>query len=72
MPRNVVDDDVVEGGGGGVAGASVATAGVATAGRGGLVVLSVVDGGGGVGEGRKLDCTICYKNIYLVFKKFFV
>lgn len=51
MPRNVVDE-VLEGGGT-VAGA---------AGRGGVASCSVVvDGGagGGVGEGRKLDSTMC-------------
>jgi hypothetical protein len=68
MPRNVVvDGDVVAGGGGGVVagggGGVVDGAGVivvvATAGSDGLAVCSVTDGGGGVGEGRKLDCTIC-------------
>ncbi len=59
MPRNVVDDGVVEAGGGGgaVSTAAAATAG-AVAARSGLAVLSDV-GGGGVGERRKFDWTIC-------------
>jgi hypothetical protein len=63
MPRNVVDDEVVDGGGGGVEGAGTGTGTgavvVTTAGRDGLAVLSVDDGGGGVGDERKFDCTIC-------------
>ena len=62
MPINVVvDDAVVAGGGGGVVdgGGGGAAVVVATGARNGLAVLSVVDGGGGLGEGRKFDCTIC-------------
>jgi len=58
MPRNVVDDGVVEAGGGGGAVSTAAATGGTVATRSGLAVLSDVDGGG-VGERRKFDCTIC-------------
>ena len=60
IPRKVVvDDDVVAGGGGVDGGCGGGGAVVVVAGRDGLSVLSVVDGGGGLGPGRKFDWTIC-------------
>lgn len=59
MPMNVVvDEAVVDGGGGGVGGRCGVVA-VAETGRDGLAVLSAVDEVDGLAPDRKLDCTIC-------------